>query len=219
MEIAFRRLLVVSLAIGLAQVGVAQDKKPDRGKAVAVAGRVVDDKGKPIKDAEVGIDWSGDDKQVKADAPLTTDKNGKFVGDFLIDPKQPAVFMAMDKLHKLGGWTVTADDKLDRLEIVLQPLTSVNGSFDVSRRLAEGTQIFRIRVSFGSVNSSITLPGCMSHASIPAEVREARSLAPDLVRLSVGIEDADDLIADLDQAFARAGQQESRGFQVAASRR
>jgi cystathionine beta-lyase len=82
------------------------------------------------------------------------------------------------------------------------------GSFELSKRVAEATQIFRIRVSFGSVNSSITLPGCMSHASIPADVRKERALAPDLVRLSVGIEDADDLIADLDQAFAQATQQE-----------
>jgi cystathionine beta-lyase len=82
------------------------------------------------------------------------------------------------------------------------------GSFELSKRVAEATQIFRIRVSFGSVNSSITLPGCMSHASIPADVRKERALAPDLVRLSVGIEDADDLIADLDQAFAQAMQQE-----------
>jgi cystathionine beta-lyase len=44
----------------------------------------------------------------------------------------------------------------------------------------------------------------MSHASIPAEVRQARSLATDLVRLSVGIEDVDDLIADLERAFERA---------------
>lgn len=41
----------------------------------------------------------------------------------------------------------------------------------------------------------------MSHASIPAQVREARGLAEDLVRISVGIEDVDDLIADLDNAI------------------
>src|SRR5262249_39064988 len=93
------------------------------------------------------------------------------------------------------------------------------GSFELSKRVAEATRIFRIRVSFGSVNSSITLPGCMSHASIPADVRKAHALAPDLVRLSVGIEDADDLIADLDQAFAHAAQDETVGLRVAARRR
>jgi cysteine-S-conjugate beta-lyase len=78
------------------------------------------------------------------------------------------------------------------------------GSFEVSKQVVEATQLFRISVSFGSVNSSISLPGCMSHASIPAEVRQARSLATDLVRISVGIEDVDDLLADLEQAFERA---------------
>ncbi|HEX6878757.1 MAG TPA: PLP-dependent transferase, partial [Terriglobales bacterium] len=78
------------------------------------------------------------------------------------------------------------------------------GSFAFSKQLVEATRIFRISVSFGSINSSISLPGCMSHASIPAEVRKERSLATDLVRLSVGIEDADDLIQDLDQAIERA---------------
>ncbi|MBZ5522875.1 MAG: cystathionine beta-lyase [Acidobacteriia bacterium] len=78
------------------------------------------------------------------------------------------------------------------------------GSFEFSRRLTEAAQIFGITVSFGGINSSISLPGCMSHASIPAEVRASRSLPNDLVRVSVGIEDADDLIGDLRQALAVA---------------
>jgi cysteine-S-conjugate beta-lyase len=77
------------------------------------------------------------------------------------------------------------------------------GRLTLSKAIAEATQLFRISVSFGSVNSSISLPGYMSHASIPPEVRQARLLASDLVRLSVGIEDEDDLIADLEQAFDR----------------
>ena len=48
------------------------------------------------------------------------------------------------------------------------------------------------------------MPCFMSHASIPAEVRAARGLPDDLVRISVGIEDVDDLIADLEQAFNKA---------------
>jgi cystathionine beta-lyase len=78
-------------------------------------------------------------------------------------------------------------------------------SFDLSKRIAEATRIFRISVSFGSVNSSISLPGCMSHASIPAEIRKGRAFDADLIRLSIGIEDADDLLTDLDQAFEQAG--------------
>jgi cystathionine beta-lyase len=59
-------------------------------------------------------------------------------------------------------------------------------------------------VSFGSVNSSICLPGKMSHASVPLEVQAVRSLPADLLRISVGIEDEEDLIADLDRAIQRA---------------
>lgn len=81
------------------------------------------------------------------------------------------------------------------------------GSLDFSRRLAEATKIFGITVSFGGINSSISLPGCMSHASIPPEVRATRSLPDDLVRVSVGIEDADDLIGDLEQALEAAGRE------------
>jgi cystathionine beta-lyase len=84
------------------------------------------------------------------------------------------------------------------------------GSFEVSKRIAEATRIFRVSVSFGSVNSSISLPGCMSHASIPAEIRNSRAFGADLVRLSIGIEDVDDLIADLEQAFERGKEAEVR---------
>ena len=58
----------------------------------------------------------------------------------------------------------------------------------------ERTQLFKIVVSFGSVSSSISLPCYMSHASIPADVRAARGLPDDLVRISVGIEDPQDLL-------------------------
>ena len=78
------------------------------------------------------------------------------------------------------------------------------GAFALSRQIAEATRIFAITVSFGSVNSSISLPVCMSHVSIPGEVRARKFLPQDLIRLSVGIENVEDLIADLDQALARA---------------
>jgi cystathionine beta-lyase len=83
-------------------------------------------------------------------------------------------------------------------------LSFTTGSTEVSRRIVEGTRMFSICVSFGSINSTISLPGSMSHASVPPEVGELRELPCDLVRISVGIEDAGDLIADLDQAFAAA---------------
>jgi cystathionine beta-lyase len=88
-------------------------------------------------------------------------------------------------------------------------ISFATGSLELSKRIAEGTAIFRISVSFGSVNSSISLPGCMSHASIPSQLRRNRAFDADLVRLSIGIEDTDDLIDDLAQAFQRAGVEEA----------
>ena len=61
--------------------------------------------------------------------------------------------------------------------------------------VVEETALFRVTVSFGSVTSLISLPCYMSHASIPADVRAARGLPDDLVRISVGIEDPGDLLA------------------------
>lgn len=52
------------------------------------------------------------------------------------------------------------------------------------------------------MKSLISMPCFMSHASIPASVREARDLSEDLVRISVGIEDVDDLISDVDYALS-----------------
>lgn len=72
------------------------------------------------------------------------------------------------------------------------------------KRIVDATRIFTIAVSFGSVGSVISLPCKISHAAIPPEVRRARALPEALVRLSVGIEDVDDLIGDLDRAFTLA---------------
>ena len=79
------------------------------------------------------------------------------------------------------------------------------GDAQLSQRIVENLTLFGIRVSFGSVGSSASLPCNMSHASIPAAVREARHFPADIVRLSIGIEDVRDLTADLDRAFVRAG--------------
>ena len=85
----------------------------------------------------------------------------------------------------------------------LGPVVSfTTGDPELSRRLVEGTRLFTIAVSFGSVASSISLPCHMSHASVPAELRDRLAPPADLVRLSVGIEDPEDLLDDLRQAFA-----------------
>lgn len=83
-------------------------------------------------------------------------------------------------------------------------LSFQTGSLALSKHIVENTRLFSITVSFGSVKSLISLPCFMSHASIPSEVRKSRGLSEDLIRLSVGIEDAEDLIVDLDQAIKSA---------------
>jgi len=74
-------------------------------------------------------------------------------------------------------------------------------SVAAARAVAEQARMFHICVSFGSVHSTISLPGSMSHASVPPEIAASRELPPELVRISVGIEDVGDLIGDLDQAL------------------
>jgi cystathionine gamma-lyase len=71
-----------------------------------------------------------------------------------------------------------------------------------TRRMLERTRLFTLAESLGGVESLIEHPAIMTHASIPAETRNRIGIADSLIRLSVGIEDADDLIADLDQALA-----------------
>ena len=75
------------------------------------------------------------------------------------------------------------------------------GDVSVSERFVAATQLFDIAVSFGSVHSTISLPAAMSHASIPPSLKEKISPPPDLVRLSIGIEDVDDLVDDLARAL------------------
>jgi cystathionine beta-lyase len=75
------------------------------------------------------------------------------------------------------------------------------GDPEFSRGVVEAVRLFAIAVSFGSVGSSISLPCRMSHASIPQELRGRLGPPRDLVRVSAGIEDPDDLIADLARAF------------------
>ena len=72
-----------------------------------------------------------------------------------------------------------------------------------TRRFLESVRIFALAESLGGVESLIEHPAIMTHATIPAETRAALGIGDSLVRLSVGIEDVDDLRADLAQALAR----------------
>jgi cystathionine gamma-lyase len=70
-----------------------------------------------------------------------------------------------------------------------------------ARAFLERCELFALAESLGGVESLIEHPGIMTHGSVPADVRASLGISDSLIRLSVGIEDTDDLIADLDKAF------------------
>jgi cystathionine beta-lyase len=74
-------------------------------------------------------------------------------------------------------------------------------SYELTKKLLEQAELPAFAVSLGGVESILSYPARMSHAAMPQEERAARGITDTLVRLSVGLEDADDLIADLDRAI------------------
>jgi cystathionine gamma-lyase len=80
----------------------------------------------------------------------------------------------------------------------------IKGGIDESRRFLENVKLFALAESLGGVESLVDHPAIMTHASIPKKVREDLGIFDNLIRLSVGIEDCDDLIADLERAFSKA---------------
>jgi cystathionine beta-lyase/cystathionine gamma-synthase len=80
----------------------------------------------------------------------------------------------------------------------------INGSGQDAIRVAESLRLFTLAPSLGGVDSLVTLPVLTSHAMISAEQREKMGVTEQMIRISIGIESADDLIADLDQALSVA---------------
>ena len=78
----------------------------------------------------------------------------------------------------------------------------VDGSGEDARRLTESLRLFTLAPSLGGVESLVSIPVLTSHAMISADQRQKMGVTEQLIRVSVGIENADDLIADLEQAFA-----------------
>merc|ERR1711988_619805 len=83
-------------------------------------------------------------------------------------------------------------------------LSFETGNVALSKAFIDHLKLFKVTVSFGNTSSLVSLPCFMSHASIPAEVRKARGLPDDLVRISAGIESKADLLADLEQTMSKA---------------
>ena len=76
------------------------------------------------------------------------------------------------------------------------------GSLEAARTVLNGTRLMALAESLGGVETLISHPATMTHASVPAERRAAIGITDGLVRISVGIEDVDDLLEDLEQALA-----------------
>jgi cystathionine beta-lyase/cystathionine gamma-synthase len=80
----------------------------------------------------------------------------------------------------------------------------VGGGLDAAVRFLKRLQIFACAESLGGVESLAEHPATMTHASLPAESRRTVGIGDGLIRLSVGLEDAGDLVADLERGFAAA---------------
>jgi cystathionine gamma-lyase len=79
----------------------------------------------------------------------------------------------------------------------------LEGGVPAGRTLMNAVRLCALAESLGAVETMITHPATMTHLDVPREEREARGLSDGLVRLSVGIEDKDDILADLEQALAK----------------
>jgi cystathionine gamma-lyase len=104
---------------------------------------------------------------------------------FLGLPSHPQHELARRQMHGFGGMITAV---LDR-------------DLEGTRRVLERCRVFTLAESLGGVESLIEHPAIMTHASIPPEQRAALGIGDGLIRLSVGVEDAADIIADLEQAF------------------
>jgi cystathionine gamma-lyase len=101
-------------------------------------------------------------------------------------PDHPQHELAMRQMGGQGGGIVSVVPK---------------GGFSAARTMLERTELFALAESLGGVESLINHPAIMTHASVPPERRAAIGITDDLVRLSVGVEDLEDLVADLDRAL------------------
>ena len=124
------------------------------------------------------------------------DANGRRIAGWLVDrvgadrviypglPSHPQHELAVRQMSGFGG------------------MISVDlGTTDCARKVLERVRVFSLAESLGGVESLISLPAMMTHASVPPERRAELGIGDGLIRLSCGVEDAEDLLEDLEQAF------------------
>lgn len=125
-------------------------------------------------------------------------ENGAKVAQFLAaHPKVKTVYWCGFPEH--AGYEVAKKQMLDFGGMMSFELK--DETVDAAKKVLMSTKIFALAESLGGVESLINHPATMTHASIPREERIKNGLSDSLIRLSVGIEDAEDLIADLNQAI------------------
>ena len=124
------------------------------------------------------------------------DANGRRVAEWLVGRKD------VPKVYYPGLPSHPQHDLACRQMSGFGGMISIDlGDPERARRTVEGTRIFALAESLGGVESLIGHPATMTHAAVPLAMRQSMGLTDSLVRLSCGIEDAEDLIADLDRAL------------------
>jgi cystathionine beta-lyase/cystathionine gamma-synthase len=125
------------------------------------------------------------------------DKSGRAVAAFLEDhPKVQKIYYPGSASHK-------GHELAKRQQKGFGSMVSFDvGSFEAARTVLEAVKVCTLAESLGGVESLVCHPATMTHASISADAREQLGITEGLVRISVGIEDTDDIISDLDQALA-----------------
>ncbi|MBC7848815.1 MAG: cystathionine gamma-synthase [Chitinophagaceae bacterium] len=125
-------------------------------------------------------------------------ENGKIIAHWLRNnPKVAKVYWPGFEDHP--GYAVAKKQMRDFGGMISFELK--NDSVEEARRVLSSTHLFALAESLGGVESLINHPASMTHASIPREERIKNGLSDSLIRLSVGIEDADDLVEDLQKAI------------------
>jgi len=125
-------------------------------------------------------------------------ENGKMIAEFLAShPKIENVYWPGFETHPNHK---IAKEQMDDFGGMLS-FTTKGSSYEASIKIVENLKIFTLAESLGGVESLSGHPASMTHASIPKEEREKTGVVDSLIRLSVGIEDAEDLINDLKQAL------------------
>lgn len=128
------------------------------------------------------------------------DKSGRAVAAFLED--HPKVL----KIYYPGSTSHKQHELAKRQQKGFGSMVAFDvGSLEAARTVLESVRVCTLAESLGGVETLICHPATMTHASVAPEVRERLGITDGLVRISVGIEDTDDIIADIDQALGKIG--------------